>query len=41
MIKNKKSISWFYIKNLTTQLNLAMTKWCIEHAWSEIEKPTA
>ena len=35
MIKNKKSISWFYIPNLT------MTKWCIEHALSEIEKPTA
>ena len=35
MIKNKKSISWFFIPNLT------MTKWCIEHALSEIEKPTA
>ena len=41
MIKNKKSISWFYIPNLTTHLNLTMTKWCIEHALSEIEKPTA
>ena len=41
MIKNKMSISWFYIPNLTTHLNLTMTKWCIEHALSEIEKPTA